>query len=133
MRLVGFCLALVLVGCQPAEERCRKIQSAGLSARISAGAERDFQERLFDTPGFFALSSDSQAAVQRGLRARAAQDLRRYLDSSYRADGGDPDQRRRVIGDTNRALDSLDPQPTPPPRPSDLRWYEEHCWEGKPR
>ena len=21
----------------------------------------------------------------------------------------------------------------PPPKPSDMRWYNEHCWEGKPR
>lgn len=23
--------------------------------------------------------------------------------------------------------------PPPPPRPSDMRWYQEHCWQGKPR
>lgn len=21
----------------------------------------------------------------------------------------------------------------PPPRPSDMRWYQEHCWQGAPR
>lgn len=21
----------------------------------------------------------------------------------------------------------------PPPRPSEVAWYNEHCWEGKPR
>jgi hypothetical protein len=23
--------------------------------------------------------------------------------------------------------------PQPPPRPSDVRWHDEHCWQGEPR
>ncbi len=122
----------VATGCESATQRCRRIELAQITAENYQRREREFIERLYTTQ-YSGLPRDSQRFLERALRATMKAEEDRLMDSAYKADGRNYAEAQRLIGDTNRALDSLPPEGRPPPRPSDRAWYAEHCWEGKPR
>jgi hypothetical protein len=75
---------------------------------------------------------------------RATREIEDYLLAQIERKGlgrryalGSPEEqariRREVGEEPNPFRDSNEPRVSPPPKPSDLRWYEEHCYEGKPR
>ncbi len=105
--------AAALAGCANAEKRCADISFQQLKHELDSDARdrfsKDVQDsviKLMNLPGW---SSASPAA---------------FTDSSLAL-------RRRMS--ITRPGGVYEPEVTPPPRPSDVAWSAENCFEGKAR
>ncbi len=119
----GFVL-IVLAGCRPVEERCRDIWLDELIAEAAALREERFNRDLFDRlPTDY--TQEQYRMARRQLRAEYAQDLRERMLAQRPQDS--------LAWAATPEADSADPEPSPPPTPSQREWYSERCWEGKAR
>jgi hypothetical protein len=105
LRLIA--VVLVLLGCQSATERCKKIDEESFMHR----ATRDNED--------YVLEQIEKKGVGRQYALGSPAEQARI--------------RREVGEEPNPFRDSAEARVRPPPRPSDLAWYNEHCYEGKPR
>jgi hypothetical protein len=104
MRL-AVALAVLLLGCESTTKRCERISYEDLANRIDQRYEDMILRRIEKSPHAMTYPRGS----------------RREQDSI-----------RRLVGD-DIVKDTTQPRVAPPPRPSDVKWYEEHCYEGRPR
>lgn len=125
LRLVSPALAAIsLGGCESAATRCTRVQSEAWLAEQYTQDEREFKSRLGAAlPDNYTV--DDTRRLMKVIRAQMAEERRAYLDSATRA--------FLELPEPDPAADSAAPEVRPPPRPSDLAWYEEHCYQGKPR
>lgn len=103
-RTVLVAALVATAGCESAAERCARIPTDEQMARLGASIEERLSIEAHDTL------------------------VRAGLDPTV---GGRWDSVKKALRQ-RRTGDSL-PRVTPPPRPSDLAWYGEHCWDGEPR
>jgi hypothetical protein len=118
--------------CQPTGERCQEISQQSLRNTLYEQREARFTDRLGE-------------AVR-----QAEKDLSEASDTTYIEDGhtvtakkpgyvgrdlsdAEREQIRRAVRAEIQEGDSTEPEAEPPPRPSDFRWYEEHCYQGRAR
>ena len=123
--------ALILTACESATDRCRRISSEEWRNRLYEQTEADFWERVGGHPRYNPRAPhEDQLQVQREVRAQMATETRRHSPDNSR----ELDSLRKQLGKPyGAARDSMDPEKEPPPKPSDLRWYNEHCYKGEPR
>lgn len=95
---------LVLGGCRSASERCGQIALGSVLNEGYEAHQRRIEAELQSHPDY-PSKFGQDTALERMRR----------------------ETRVRIGGDTAQL------QPQPPPRPSDLAWYAENCYEGKPR
>ena len=100
-------LLAVLASCQSTEARCEDINRQDFMHRVTRNNE-EYVLRKIEEMGLaerYALGSPEEQAK---IRAQAGDQPSPYRDTTK-------------------------PRISPPPRPSDVTWYEENCYEGKPR
>ncbi len=98
--------------------------------RANQFREEDLQRQLVRSPEYSQLTPAGQDSLLRVLRAHDAEAFRAGLIESATKIGDTASVRRLEAED--RTQDSLR-RSRPPPRPSDWSWYQENCYEGKPR
>lgn len=142
-------LALVTAGgviwllAQPSitRKRCEEIPYRQLSAEIHERAEKAFEVELSTQSNgsghsYYSLPESTRTFLRRSLRAQKAAEFRAREIREYRSKSPMTGVDSSMLEYYERqapSLDSLEPEPNPPPRPSELAWYAEHCYEGKPR
>jgi hypothetical protein len=108
-----------LLGCQSPGQRCQDIQLQSFSNQAYERGEEDFWKRATQGNDYASLSDSEKAKWHRADRFKIDSELRAYI----------PESTRKLLPPP----DSNDPTPQPPPRPTDMRWYDEHSYKGKPR
>lgn len=103
--------ALLMTGCDHLEKRCARVNLEEMYNRLLSRARNRYDEQTPEENLADALGS------------------RRSRDSLA---GADSIELRRISGDTGPVV-AKPPDVPPPPRPSDVAWYNEHCSEGHPR
>jgi hypothetical protein len=104
--LVSFLTLSILAGCQPTAE-CKKINEQSYMHRATRENE-DYLLEQIEKKGLARQYASGSSEEQARIRREAGEEPNPFRDSAV-------------------------PRVTPPPRPSDLGWYAEHCYEGKPR
>lgn len=85
-------------------------------------------------PLFVVLLAGCQSAAQRCADIRDAKMRAELLPlANEQRARNRARMRAQYPDDSSRWGPAPDTVATPPPRPSDLAWYDEHCWDGKPR
>lgn len=125
-----FLILLLAVTACDTTTRCADVSLAQIQSDVHAQAEERFLQTLHDLDGYSSMNDSVERFHRRALRAQWAAELKQFSDSSAE---GDTVRLRMIAEGHTPALDSAEPEPRLPPRPSDLRWYAEHCYEGKAR
>ncbi len=140
-KAVGWSTSLLLVflsGCgPPASERCWDIHVADQLGRTSVVNRNHTLEDLWSWRD--AIGADSMDRITEKVPMSHVRAVAYWLD----VDPGNlaTDNLLQYYSDSGKAAraalhlrhDSLVQAPMAPPRPSDMRWYAEHCYRGQPR
>jgi hypothetical protein len=107
-------LIALLAACTSTDARCHQIALDQLVSELDVSAASDIQ----------------QAFGHRWLPAATQRYGAHWADSTWR-----PlyDSLQRVMRAERHPGDTSAPTMTPPPRPSDIAWSAEHCYDGKAR
>jgi hypothetical protein len=105
-----------------ADFRCVDIAAAGEVAPLLERREGRFQSVLERLPGYDTMSAATKVHVLRIIRAQDAAEM--HASDSTWAD------MRRSLGDSYAAEHDSAAQLAPPPRPSEMAWYNENCYQA---
>lgn len=137
-----------IAGCETSAARCARVDREDVAYR--------YDQIIRDRPAPpAAVPGDGKAAAKirtwaktlpAGARDRYAWEVSPATVKELTADFAGWASRDRPSDSVVAVLDAIlarrlyeprEPAPvataSPPPRPSDVEWYREHCWEGKPR
>ncbi|MGH7582685.1 MAG: hypothetical protein ACREL5_05625 [Gemmatimonadales bacterium] len=101
---------------------------ADIEAPLSAGANEQFLDSLYAAnPRMLGdMPADSFVLIERRARVAWARAVRR----------SSPPPAGTTVAQVDSMMaksDSTFGRPSPPPRPSDVAWYSEHCFRGEAR
>jgi hypothetical protein len=124
-RVAAALAALAVVGCGPSRAvRCHDIHMAEVNFDIWSGADERIEQTVNDS---------MKAWVRLGLNRRTASGAPAYLTADLIA--AEDSLRTRLKRHTKRGGDTMVSMTddSPPPTPSEVAWYAEHCYNGAPR
>lgn len=123
LSLVLSCYLLLALGCKPAAERCSHILLQSFRNGDYERNEERFSQALLEAQ----LGNGDTTFMENGHPVTMK--TRTYAEQS--------ESERAKLGRAIRAQiqngDSSVPTPQPPPKPSERKWYDEHCYQGRPR
>jgi hypothetical protein len=126
LRLRLPCYLLLALGCKPAAERCGNVLIQSLRNTTYELNEKRFSEALLQAQQA-QLGNRDTTFMEHGHPVTMKTGP--YIEPSE----AEKAQQRRAIRAQIQDGDSTEPHPEPPPRPSEVQWYDEHCYQGKPR